>query len=367
MGGIAWHYLHYVIGLAQLGHDVYFMEDSGDEEWCCHHPRSGILDNDPGDGLAFAGYVLERVGFGDRWAYYDSHRARWLGPAGEAALKIFRSADALINISGSNAIRAWSSDVPIRIMIDTDPALHQIRNNLEVERRDRSRAHTHFFSFGENIGSPVSRIPKDEFEYLPTRQPFVPDLWPESPVGNDRAFTNIMHWESYAPREFQGVRYGMKGPSFEPYIDLPQRTAVPLELAVGGPAPRADLRAAGWRIRNPLEVSTDPWEYRRYIERSMGEFGIAKEAYVISRSGWFSERSVGYLASGRPVVVQDTSFGEWLTPTPAVRAFSTPEEAAAALEDVQADYAFAALAARKVVADHFDYRDVLGRLLQTVT
>ena len=365
MGGIAWHYLHYVVGLARLGHDVYFMEDSGDVEWSCHHPKTGALDTDPSEGLEFTSSVFDRLGFGDRWAYYDAHRARWLGPAGHDAVGIFRSADAFINVSGSNAIRPWSEGVPIRVMIDTDPALHQIRNNLEPERRERSLAHTHFFSFGENIGSPISRIPTDGFVYHPTRQPFVLDLWPESPGSRSGAFTSIMHWESYAPREYGDIRYGMKGPSFEPYVDVPRHTTARLELALGGPAPRADLRASGWEIRNPLDVSVDPWDYRRYIEGSKGEFGIAKQAYVVSRSGWFSERTVGYLASGRPVVVQDTGFGAWLSPTPAVRPFGTLEQATAALDEVEADYESACRAARGVAEEYFDYRDVLGRLLRT--
>jgi len=363
LGGIAWHYVHYVEGLRRLGHDVWFFEDSGDVEWSCYHPATGELDRDPGDGLAFAQRVFSRLGLDERWGYHDAHTGRWHGPTGAAALELFGTADALVNISGSNALRPWSAGVPVRVMIDTDPALHQIRNLQDPVRHELSLGHTHFFSFGENVGTPASRIPDDGFVYKPTRQPLVLDLWPQSP-GNPRgAFTSIMHWESYRGREHDGVRYGMKGESFEPYVSLPGQTSARLELALGGPAPRDELRAHGWAIRNPLDVSTDPWAYKRYIDGSRGEFGIAKEAYVVSRSGWFSERTAGYLAAGRPVVVQDTGFGTWLRPRPAVRSFSSPAEAAAALEEVEQDYEAAAADARAAAEEHFDHRDVLGRLL----
>ena len=177
MGRIAWHYLHYIVGLERLGHDVYFLEDSGDSDWCCHHPSTGALDTDPGDGLAFTDDVFDRLGLNDRWAYHDAHTARWLGPAAGRVPEIVRTADAFINVSGSNAVRSWWDGVPVRIMVDTDPALHQVRNLQDEERRSLSEG-PHFYSFGENIGTPASRIPDDGIAYRPTRQPFVPDLWP---------------------------------------------------------------------------------------------------------------------------------------------------------------------------------------------
>jgi hypothetical protein len=363
LGGNAWSYLHYVVGLRRLGHDVYFMEDSGDAAWSCYHPATGGLDRDPSDGLAFADSVFSRLGLGDRWAYYDAHLGRWHGPAGRRAVEIFRSADAFVNISGSNALRPWSAEVPIRIMVDTDPALHQIRNLQDPDRRELSLGPTHFFSFGENVGQPGCRGPDDGFVYEATRQPLVLDLWPESPGRSEGSFTSVLHWESYGAREHEGVRYGMKGSSLEPYLDLPEHTVARLELALGGPAPRDDLRARGWTLRNPLAVSTDPWTYRSYIEQSKDEFGIAKQAYVVSRSGWFSERTAGYLAAGRPVVVQDTGFMEWMRPSRAVRAFSTPAEAVAALDELERTYQPAQHEARAVAEEYFGYRDVLGRLL----
>jgi hypothetical protein len=142
-------------------------------------------------------------------------------------------------------------------------------------------------------------------------------------------FTTVMQWESYAAPEYGKIRYGMKSDSFGPYIDLPQRTGAILELAVGSPtAPRALLVSEGWEVRNPLEVALDPWTYQHYIHQSKAEFNVAKHGYVISRSGWFSERSAAYLASGRPVVTQETGFSDWLEVGSGVMPFTTPRRSA---------------------------------------
>jgi hypothetical protein len=148
-------------------------------------------------------------------------------------------------------------------------------------------------------------------------------------------------------------------------LDLPQRTRVPLELALGSrDAPCAELQATGWRLRNPLVPTADPWTYRRYIRQSRGEFSVAKHGYVAANTGWFSERSANYLASGRPVIAQDTGFSDVLPTGEGLLAFSTAEEAAAALEEVAADLARHGRAAREVARECFDSGKVLTRLLE---
>ena len=174
-----------------------------------------------------------------------------------------------------------------------------------------------------------------------------------------------MQWDSYPSRELRGRRFGMKSASFAEYLDLPRRVGPILELAVGGAtAPRRQLREHGWHVRPWLPPSGDPWTYQRYIRRSKGEFSVAKHAYVTSRSGWFSERSANYLASGRPVVVQDTRFSDVLPTGTGLRAFTSPDEAAAARGNVSAHYGAHQLAARELAAEHFDARHVLRSLVE---
>jgi hypothetical protein len=174
-----------------------------------------------------------------------------------------------------------------------------------------------------------------------------------------------MQWDSYPARDYAGVHYGMKSESFDAYIGLPRASGQRFELALGGAgAPRRAIRSAGWIVRNPLVPTRDPWTYQRYIRGSKAEFGVAKHGYVISRSAWFSERSAAYLASGRPVVTQDTGFSAWLPTGRGVIAFRTPDEAQAAVAAVDGAYVVHCAAARELAAAYFDSRAVLPDLIQ---
>ncbi len=156
----------------------------------------------------------------------------------------------------------------------------------------------------------------------------------------------------------------MKSVSFAPYMDLPERVDAEFELAIGSElAPIQLLRECGWRVRSALPVTRDPWTYQRFIQRSKGEFSVAKHGYVSARSGWFSERSAVYLASGRPVVVQDTGFTNWMETGYGALAFTTPDEAVAALERVCATYELHCDAARALAERYFDARVVLPQQL----
>jgi hypothetical protein len=367
LGGLVWHHLQYIIGLAELGHDVYFVEDSGDSLWCCYDPTRHIIDTDPTYGLQLARRTFERVGLGERWAYYDAHTSRWLGPCAARILSICASADLVLNLGGVASLRPWVMQIPVRALVDTDPVFTQIQHLTNAVLWNQALQHTAFLSFGENIGRGPCAIPTDGLPWQPTRQPICLDAWPLTVGPAQGKFTTVMQWESYAAPEYGQIRYGMKSDSFGPYMDLPQSTGAILELAVGGPtAPRPLLASAGWELRNPLEVAVDPWTYQHYIRQSKAEFTVAKHGYVISRSGWFSERSAAYLASGRPVVTQETGFADWLEVGSGVMSFTTPEEALGAIAEVNTRYAFHCQAARAIAEEYFDARKVLTRLIEYV-
>lgn len=359
LGGMAWHYLHYVLGLRKMGHDVYFFEDSHDYP-SCYDPRRHVTDTDPTYGLRFTGQLFEQVDAGDRWAFYDAHADRWRGPVGESATEIACQADLLINVSGSNPIRPWFAPISTRVMVDTDPAFEQIRHLTDPGRRQLVRWHTHFFTFGENIPIRRALVPDDGLPWQATRQPIALEFWPAAAPQPGAHFTTVMQWERYPEREYAGVCYGQKRRSFEAYVDLPSHTGPILELALGSPsAPRDLLRSKGWHVTDPLEVTRDVWRYREYIQSSRGEFAIAKHGYVEGRTGWFSERSGAYLASGRPVVTQDTGFAEHLPTGEGLFAFANPVQAAEALARVQADYLHHCKAARRIAERYFDSYTVL--------
>jgi hypothetical protein len=178
--------------------------------------------------------------------------------------------------------------------------------------------------------------------------------------------TSIMQWESYPAREFNGIRYGLKCDSFLPYLDLPEVSAAEFELALGSPnAPRELLRSKGWLLRDPVTPTHSLESYQDYIQQSRAEFSVAKHGYVVARTGWFSERTANYLASGRPVVVQDTGFTEWLKVDAGVLPFSTPAEACQQIADLDSRYELHCSAAREIAGNFFDSKTVLRQLIET--
>ena len=363
LGGLAWHHLHYVAGLAALGHDVWFLEDSDDYPGC-YNPILDRTGTDAGYGLDFARRAFERIDMAERWAYYDARKQAWLGPASGSAMRICRSADIVINVSGVNPLRPWIQDVGVRVFIDTDPGFTQARNIREERVKRRVLEHTVFFTFAEQVGRGAT-LPDDGISWRPTRQPVMLDLWPSRPPQPDGCFTTVMVWESYPPIDVDGVPLGLKAQSFGPYLELPRRTDIALELALGGAtAPRDLLSANGWRIRDPRGPTRTLDSYQDYIGSSLGEFAIAKHGYVVTRSGWFSERSANYLATGRPVVAQDTGFSNIFPTGEGLLAFSTPREALHALRDVRSAYDTHRARAREIAETYFDSQVILTRLLE---
>jgi hypothetical protein len=362
LGGHAWHHLHYVAGLARLGHDVWFIEDSDDYP-SCYDPVRDVTDTDPSYGIAFARAAFARVGLERRWAYYDVHKSCWHGPAAHHAPETCRSADLVLNLSGMAPLRHWLGDVPARVFVDTDPGFTQARHIEDGDARLRAAEHTAFFTFAENVGGSAT-LPDDGLLWQPTRQPVVTDLWPDVPPPREGPVTTVMLWDSYPPIEADGMRLGLKSDSFMTYLDLPARVEPTLELAVGSPtAPRELLRERGWQVVDARRPTRSIESYQGYIQQSRAEFTVAKHGYVATRSGWFSERSANYLSTGRPVVTQETGFSSWLPSGLGVLPFSTLDEATAAIAELQGRYEEHCKAAREIADEYFDSTRVLRDLI----
>lgn len=363
LAGPTWHHLQYVRGLADLGHEVWFLEDS-DDYASCYDPAQQIVTADPSYGLAYAQRVFDRFGMGQRWAYFDAMEKRWHGPAGDGMVAICASADMVINVSGVNALRPWVAEIPHRVLIDTDPVFMQVDILNDGPRRQFAESHTAFFTFGESFGLPGCTMPDDGLPWQPTRQPVLLDAWVPTPGRPDGRYTTVLLWDSYDVREWNGQQYGMKSQEMERVLDMPARCGHRFEMALGGPtAPHNRLAELGWQVADPLAITCDPWDYQAYISQSKAEFSVAKHGYVASGSGWFSERSASYMALGRPVVVQDTGFSRHLPTGRGLLAFNDIDQAVAAVAEVDANYARHCEAARAVIESHFDARLVLSRLI----
>ena len=365
MGGMSWHHLNYVAGFAAMGHDVAFIE-IGDDYASCYDPSRNCLDTDPSFGLAYADSAFARLGLSERWAYYDTIANEWRGPMAGSAARFCASADLVVNVSGVNPLDPWFGATSSRVLIDTDPAFTQIRHLTDRTARAAALVHTAFFSFGENIPAGTANVPDDGVPWQATRQPIALQHWPATPAPADGKFTTVMQWESYPPREHAGRFYGMKSQSFAEFAELPRATGSVFNIALGGKnLPHAMLEAKGWQFCVPHEVARDPSAYQEFIRGSKAEFGLAKHGYVTSRCGWFSERSACYLATGRPVIAHDTGFGDWLRGVGrGVLPFSTVDQAKAAIEAVNRDYAAQCRAAREIAETYFAAEHVLGELIE---
>jgi hypothetical protein len=365
--GVAWQVMHYLEGFRRLGHDVTYVEDSG--SWP-YDPEKDTVSEDPGPALRYVARHLARCGLEDRWAYRNGVNGELHGMTESELAEVLKHADALVNVSGFTVLGDAMAAIPVRLYLETDPVLPQI----EIAKgsgftREFLAAHTHHFTYGENFGNPDCAVPIEGFTYFPTRQPVVLDWWEPlgTEVGPDQAFTTIASWKQEAKDiEWQGrVLTWSKDVQFTPYFDLPARVERTLEmsLAISDEAAEEKLRRAGWRIKSAAPLSRDIDAYRSYIRNSAGEFSVAKEQYASTRSGWFSDRTVTYLAAGRPAVVQDTGFGVALPTGEGLFAFSTADEAVAALQAIEADYARHAKAARSIAEEHLSTEVVLSRML----
>ncbi|HWP58456.1 MAG TPA: hypothetical protein VNL14_11250 [Candidatus Acidoferrales bacterium] len=371
-GGVTWDYLNVVLGLKRLGHDVYYLEDTGG--WPYH--LDGAIAYDPKPTVDHLAGVMAAFGLAANWAYHFPTRPQWFGLSDRKREEVVRSADMLINVSGTLERPDRYRQAKKLVYVDTDPVFTQIKAaGSDPEFRARVNAHDVHFSFGETLGE---ELPDTGHLWHPTRQPVVLDEW-RSTAAPRNAFTTVMNWSSYDVIRYRGRTYGQKDIEFVKFLDLPQRVSpIPLELALHkavswpsqeadpgrcGSAPREILRERGWRIVDPIEVCADFASYRRYIQASKGEWSVAKNAYVAGRSGWFSCRSACYLAAGRPVVVQDTGFSRALPVGEGIVSFSSLEEAEAGIREVEGNYERHAKAAREIAEAYFDSGKVLARLL----
>jgi hypothetical protein len=274
------------------------------------------------------------------------------------------------NVSGATLLRAPYRRCKRKVFIDTDPGWNHFCIFPRLEKTGRMeqgyRSHDFFFTYAERFGQPDCPLPSFGLPWLTTRPPVLLDLWQRQPPGEK--WTSVMSWSPFAKEcSFQGVEYGAKEREF-PHIEcLPAICPGALEMAVlGKEAPTEHWRNLGWSTVDGMSVSHTPEAYRGYIQGSRGELSVAKNVYVATHSGWFSCRSVCYLAAGLPVVLQNTGFSETVPTGCGLLAFSDERQAAAAIAAVEKDYADHQAAARELARSHFEASRVLGELLNAI-
>lgn len=364
LGGQIWAHLQYVMGLHQLGYDVYFFEDFGWHD-SCYDPIRNTMGDDATYGVRVLRDLMQRFDLDERWVYRDA-AGTFHGLSAIEAEQVIRQSDLLINLSGVTWFDGFDR-IPHRVFIDEDPAFTQFRAAGDKGFWDLLNSHRQLYSYGHNIGQATCSIPTAGLPWHPICQPVVLDEWPMRFHASAEKFTTVMSWNAYGKIEYAGQVYGQKSHEFPKVMDLPLHVQQPLELAVSGDdVPMRELAKHGWMISDPLGVSQTIYSYRDYVQHSRGEFSVAKQAYVKTCSGWFSDRSEAYLTSGKPVVLQDTGYSAWLPAGEGLLAFHNLDEAVAAIDIVNGNYARHCRAARAMAEEFFDARQVLGGLLARV-
>lgn len=357
-GGSFWVRLQYLLGLEDLGVDAYWIDrlDSPDPSREAHSVEYMVRR---------FGASLEAFGLGDRFAIVHERDGRVLGADEMEVRGWVAGADVLLNVGGYLPERSLLMAIPHRAYVDVDPGFTQIwAHEVDVWLEQ----HTCFFTVGQNVGSPEFPIPTRGIPWHPILPPVHLPSWPARIDNGCRRFSTVADWRGSQDALFEGQYYGTKRSEFVRYLHVPLRAGRRIEVALCiGQQDHEDLGLLldhDWRAREAYRYAGDPFSYREFIQYSRAEFGVAKHGYVKSNSGWFSDRTACYLASGKPAIVQSTGFEHTLPTGRGLLTFRTVDEAVAAIRDVDEHYEDHCAAARSFAEDHLDATRILTGMMQ---
>jgi hypothetical protein len=366
-GGEAWVRLSWLRGLQRLGFKVVLVEQIDADS--CVDENGSVVAFEQSVNFAYFQKVIEQFGLqGSAVLVLGTGEATYGLDFGDL-LDLAAEADLLVNISGHLTLEAVMKSIRRKAFIDIDPGFTQFWSAAGNPGAHFDQ-HDWWFSIGENIGKPYCPIPTGGIKWQPIRQPVVLSDWPVVEGCLDR-FTTVANWRgTYGPVEFNGRTYGLKVHEFRKVIALPERSGQSFEIALSiHPGDGKDLdalRENGWRIVDPAAKAADPWQFRHYVQQSGAEFSVAQGVYVDTHSGWFSDRTIRYLASGKPVLVQSTGFDRQLPIGDGLLSFSCLDEAIAGADEIAKNYESHCRAARAIAEEYFDSDRILGDLIDRV-
>jgi hypothetical protein len=362
-GGHTWVFLQYLMGFKHLGWDVLFLDRLHPE--MCFDETGRPCEIERSANVRYFVDVMQRFGFENSFALMGDPNQPFIGLSRSQVLERTRKAAFLLNIMGFLDDEEILGCAGRRVFLDIDPGFGQMWCDLQLA--DIFRGHDEFVTIGENIGQADCTVPTCGLRWIASRQPVVLDCWRPC-VAESGDITSIGFWRgAYGPIEYRGKTYGLRAHEFRKFAALPRRTNGSFQLAFDiNAADLKDLnllRENEWVLVDPKVIARDPWVYRDYIQRSKAEFMVAKNMYVESRCGWFSDRSICYLASGKPVLAQDTGIRTIYPNGAGLFLFSTLEEAVAGAEEISRDYLRHCQAARAIAEEYFDSNKVLTNLV----
>jgi hypothetical protein len=362
-GGHTWQFLQYLLGFKKLGWDV-LLVDRIEPDMCTDTSGAPAAFEDS-INLTYFLDVMKQFGLNGQFSLSYNRGEKHVGKSRTEIVEKTKSAVLLINVMGFLDDEEVLNAAPVRVFLDTDPGFSQMWYDLG--QADLFEGHDKYLTIAENIGRPDCTIPTCGLDWITWRQPVLLNEWPVERE-NDGRFTSIGSWRGpYAPIDYHGTTYGLRVHEFRKFAALPRMTDETFEIALDIDAVEVRdfdlLTGNGWRVTDPKEVTATPEAYREYIQGSKAEFMATKNMYVATRSGWFSERSICYLASGKPVLAQDTGFSRSYPTGMGLIAFSTVEEARNGVTEIAGNYDEHCRAARSIAEEYFDSDKVLAQLV----
>jgi hypothetical protein len=363
-GGHTWVFLQYLLGLRRLGWDVLLL-DRLDPAECTDDAGAPCPPAESRQARSLR-HVMDRFGLGGSFCLLLGDGRDTVGLTRSEAVERVRRSALLFNVMGYLRDQEVLAGAPRRVFLDIDPGFGQMWKELGLA--DVFVGHDAFVTIGENIGRPDCPIPTCGLEWVTTPQPVVLEHWPTAPLPADGPLTSVASWRgAYGPVEHRGAVYGLRVHEFRRFAALPRHCPFRCRLALDiHPSETRDLALLagnGWELADPRQAAGDPWAYQEFIRASAAEFMVAKGMYAQSACGWLSDRSLCYLATGRPVLAQDTGLRGLYPTGRGLITFTTPDEAVAAAEELRRNYRCHARAARALSEEYFDSDRVLGRLL----
>jgi hypothetical protein len=364
-GGEAWVRLNWVLGFRQLGFEVCFVEQIA-RKTCVDH-TGAVTEFQRSQNLAFFKTVMSQFGLADACALiYEKGDEMWGLSLSELSRRA-EGTDLLVNISGHLTWEPLLNRFPCKAYIDIDPGFTQFWHAQE-DIAFRVPEHDYYFTIGENIGKPECCIPTSGLPWHCTRPPVVLKEWTQINAGERERFTTIANWRGpFGSIQFGERIFGLKLHEFRKFIELPQRVSGTFEIALNiHRAEENDLKLLhqnGWRLVDPTQAAHDPIAYRDYVTTSGAEFSVAQGVYVDTQSGWVSDRTVAYLASGKPALVQDTGFSDNYPTGMGLVPFRTLDEAVIGARHIADHYEHHCAAARALAEEYFDSHKVLAQMI----
>ncbi len=365
VGGHHWVRLQYILGFRHLGWDVLFLDRL--EPDMCVDESGARCAVEESVNLRYVQEVVRSFDLQEDYALFYNGGERVFGLSREKVLDRVRSSSLLLNVMGFFNNEEVLGGAPYRAFLDLDPGFGQMW--CELGLHNPFQGYDAYVTIAERIGEPGCTVPDCGIAWITTRQPVVLDYWQAAPPAPESAFTSVGAWRGpFGPIEYRGRTYGLRAHEFRKFFELPKRTdqrfQVALDIHSAETRDLEQLEQNGWTLIHPHTAARDPWVYRDFVRGSKAEFLVAKNMYVESQSGWFSDRSICYLASGRPALVQDTGLAGLYPLGEGLLTYRTLEEAVEGVEAISSDYERHCRAAREIAEEHFDSDGVLGRLLE---